>query len=225
MTETTAGMSQTKATKPATISKSQSAAAMERYQRIRRAAVAVLFASVVGVLLFGRSASTGLSHEYVEMTGTMLIVLGIGGRLWSTLYIGGRKSAEVVSTGPYSVTRNPLYVFSAIAAAGAGAQMGSILAALILGLLCVAAFHLVIFREEDYLRARLGAAYEGYCARVPRFWPNFSLYRDQDEVTFRPKLLLNTLRDGLLFFASLPLFELVEMGQQAGLWPVLFHLS
>ncbi|MBE7182969.1 MAG: isoprenylcysteine carboxylmethyltransferase family protein [Methylobacterium mesophilicum] len=198
---------------------------MERYQRIRRAAVAALFAVVVGILVFGRSAASGAHHEYVEMAGTILIVLGIGGRLWSTLYIGGRKSAEVVSTGPYSITRNPLYVFSAIAAAGAGAQMGSVLASLILGLLCVAAFHLVIFREEDYLRARLGQTYEDYCARVPRFLPKFSLYRDQDEVTFRPRLLRNTLRDGLVFFASLPLFELIEMGQRSGVIPVLFHLS
>ena len=71
MTETTAAISAVKPAKPADISKNLSAAAMERYQRVRRAAVGALFATVVGVLLFGRSASTGESHEYVEMAGTM----------------------------------------------------------------------------------------------------------------------------------------------------------
>jgi protein-S-isoprenylcysteine O-methyltransferase Ste14 len=31
-------------------------------------------------------------------------------RLWSTLYIGGRKRVVLVSDGPYSLCRNPLYV-------------------------------------------------------------------------------------------------------------------
>ncbi len=205
-------------------SKKQSPSAMARYQRVRRAVVAALFVVLLVVLVFGRSSLGEDAHERLEMVGIMLIVLGIGGRLWSILYIGGRKSAEVVATGPYSVTRNPLYLFSAIAAAGAGAQMGSAVATVGFALLCAAAFHIVIIREEEYLRSRLGQPFVDYCARVPRFLPAPGLYRDQEEVTFRPRILLNTLRDGLIFFAALPFFEGVEKAQEMGVIPVFFHL-
>lgn len=203
---------------------SQSPKAMERYQRLRRVVLGGVMLVVGAVLLFGRSLQTEFIHERLEMIGIMLIVLGIGGRLWSILYIGGRKSAEVVATGPYSVTRNPLYVFSAIAAAGVGAQMGSVAAAVGFAVLCAAAFHVVILREEAYLRARLGTPYEEYCARVPRFLPRLTLYRDQETVTFRPRVLFTTLRDGLVFFLAMPLFEMVERAQDTGALPVFFHI-
>src|SRR5690606_35658520 len=106
--------------------------------------------------------------------------LGIVGRLWSTLYIGGRKSAQVVTGGPYSITRNPLYLFSSIAAAGVGAQMGSILATIGFGVFCALAFHFVILREEKFLKTALGEDYRAYLAAVPRFFPKFSLYREGD---------------------------------------------
>ena len=158
------------------------------------------------------------------MIGVLLIFLGIVGRLWSTLYIGGRKSAEVVSGGPYSMTRNPLYVFSSIAAAGVGAQMGSILATVGFGVLCALAFHVVILREEKYLKETLGAPYEAYMARVPRFIPSLSLYEEGDTGSFRPKLLLNTLLDGLVFLAAMPFFESIDSMQLSGYLPVLFRL-
>ena len=134
---------------------------LQSFQRLRRLTLAALLALVFAVLLFGQSMfppETAV-HEAVEMIGIVLIVIGIAGRLWSTLYIGGRKSATVVSDGPYSITRNPLYVFSSIAAIGVGAQMGSITAAVGFGVACAAAFHFVILREEKYLSANLGADY------------------------------------------------------------------
>lgn len=198
--------------------------ALERFQRIRRGVVILIFAVLSLVMVFGRSKLPELFHERLEMIGIMLIVIGIGGRLWSTLYIGGRKSAEIVATGPYSVTRNPLYLFTTFAAAGAGAQLGSLAATVGFAVLCAVGFHIVILREEGFLRARLGRHYEDYCARVPRLLPNFRLYRDQGEVTFRPRLLRNTLRDGLIFFLALPLFETIEIAQDAGVLPVLFHM-
>lgn len=201
-----------------------SRAAMNRYQRLRRAVLAGVILVVFGVMMFGRSTLPEFYHERLEMAGIMLIVAGIAGRLWSILYIGGRKSETVVQTGPYSVMRNPLYFFSAVAAAGAGAQLGSVAATTGFAVLCAVAFHVVILREEGFLRARLGRPFEDYCARVPRFFPDFRLFRDQEQVTFRPHVLVKSLGDGLIFFLAMPLFESVERAQDAGVLPVLFHL-
>jgi protein-S-isoprenylcysteine O-methyltransferase Ste14 len=199
---------------------------MGSYQAMRRLVLAILVIVLLTALLFGQSVfpPDTTVHETIEMVGVLLIFLGIVGRLWSTLYIGGRKSGEIVSGGPYSMTRNPLYVFSTMAAAGVGAQMGSVLATLGFGLLCAAAFHIVILREEKYLKDMFGAPYQAYMARVPRFIPDPSLYDEGDTGSFRPKLLFGTLLDGLVFLAAMPFFESIDAMQQSGVLPVLFRL-
>ncbi|UDL86887.1 isoprenylcysteine carboxylmethyltransferase family protein [Mesorhizobium sp. PAMC28654] len=199
--------------------------ALGNYQRTRRIMIAVLVVFLFVVLLVGQSyfpPDTPV-HELLETFGVVLIFLGIIGRLWATLYIGGRKSAEVVSGGPYSITRNPLYLFSSIAACGVGAQLGSITATIGFGVICAAAFYIVILREEKFLKEALGAPYLAYMARVPRFFPKLSLYEEGDTGSFKPRVLLITLMDGLVFLVALPAFELVDGAQQAGILPVLFR--
>lgn len=196
------------------------------YQRMRRLVLAVVIVAMIAALLFGQSAFSPATpvHEFIEMGGVLLIFLGIVGRLWSTLYIGGRKSAEVVTGGPYSITRNPLYLFSSVAAAGVGAQMGSIFATIGFGALCALAFHFVILREEKFLKVALGEGYRTYLASVPRFFPKLSLYREGDTGSFKPRLLLQTLLDGLIFLVAMPVFETIDAAQISGSLPVLFHL-
>lgn len=202
----------------------RSTSEMGRYQRRRRVLLALLIGAFCALLIFGGSPHDELTHERIEAHGIALILIGIGGRLWSILYIGGRKSAEVVATGPYSVMRNPLYFFSTIAAVGIGTQTGSAIVAVASAVLCAAAFHIVTLREERHLTTVLGAPYKDYVARVPRFFPNPRLYRDQAEVTFTPRIFNHTLRDGLMFLVSIPFFELIESGQESGVIPVLFWL-
>lgn len=196
------------------------------YQEMRRLVLAVLVVVLFLALLFGQSTFPPDTpvHESIEMFGVLLIFLGIVGRLWSTLYIGGRKSSEVVTGGPYSITRNPLYVFSTVAAAGVGAQIGSFSGIILFALLCAGAFHIVILREEKFLREALGAPYQAYLDRVPRFFPNLSLYQEGDTGSFKPRLLLTTLLDGLVFLIALPAFELIDGAQQSGMLPVWFRL-
>ncbi len=207
-----------------TIPSSEALKALGRYQRRRRGGLAVLIAAFFGLIAFSGSLHDELTHERIESTGLALILVGIGGRLWSILYIGGRKSAELVSTGPYSMMRNPLYFFSTIAAAGIGAQTGSVVVTIASALLCAAVFHIVALREERHLKTALGAPYEEYLRRVPRFLPNPFLYRDETEVTFTPRIFNLTLRDGLVFLAAIPFFEFIEEGQENGLVPILFWL-
>ncbi|RWP86570.1 MAG: isoprenylcysteine carboxylmethyltransferase family protein [Mesorhizobium sp.] len=202
----------------------RSTSEMGRYQRRRRVLLALLIGAFCALLIFGGSPHDELTHERIEAHGIALILIGIGGRLWSILYIGGRKSAEVVTTGPYSVMRNPLYFFSTVAAVGIGTQTGSAVVAVASAVLCAAAFHIVTLREERHLTTVLGAPYKDYVARVPRFFPNPRLYRDQAEVTFTPRIFNHTLRDGLMFLVSIPFFELIESGQESGVIPVLFWL-
>ncbi len=200
--------------------------ALGNYQHIRRMVLAVLLVVMFAALLFGQSTFPPDTpvHEGIEMVGVVLIFLGVIGRLWATLYIGGRKSSEVVTGGPYSITRNPLYVFSSLAAAGVGAQIGSVTTTVGFAVLCALAFHVVILREEKFLKEALGASYQAYLAKVPRFLPKLSLYEEGDTGSFKPRLLLTTLLDGLVFLVALPVFETIDGAQQSGILPVLFRL-
>jgi protein-S-isoprenylcysteine O-methyltransferase Ste14 len=202
-----------------------SARSLSSFQHARRVALFVLLLGAVFALLFiGSYPEAGEFHEFVEAAGISFIGVAIVGRLWCTLYIGGRKSVEIVEDGPYSISRNPLYVFSAIGAAGVGAQTGSVTVTLFFGIVTAAAFYVVILREERYLRETFGTAYDAYCRRVPRYFPRLSLYKDTQSITVVPKRLYVTFFDSLVFFVAIPVFEFIEYLQLQHVLPTLLLL-
>lgn len=163
-------------------------------------------------------------HLGVEWVGLGLILLAIAGRCWCILYLGGHKGAELIDQGPYSISRNPLYLFSMLAVAGIGAQSGSLLLGPILALFVYAVFNNVIDEEERLLRKVFGRDYADYCARVPRFGPRLSAWKSQEQLLISVSGLGRTIRDAVPYLLALPLFELIEWGQAAGWFPVLIRL-
>jgi protein-S-isoprenylcysteine O-methyltransferase Ste14 len=167
---------------------------------------------------------SGDIHEVLEYTGLTLVLACIAGRMWSILYIGTQKNSVLTTSGPYSTTRNPLYFFSTLGAVGIGLLTGSILAAAIFGLLAYAILHATAVKEAAHLRNLFGPRYEEYERRTPSFWPDISLYSDQEEVTFSPVALKRTFLDGLVFLAAFPLIEFSEHLQALGYLPTLILL-
>ena len=197
---------------------------LARYQRLRRLWIFIGIVVTGSLLLSVRSAWDDPAAEHVELAGICLIWVGIVGRLWSILYIGGHKANAIITDGPYSVMRNPLYFFSTIAATGVGFQTGTLTAGLIFGVLCFIAFQIVIRREETYLATAFGAPYANYLASVPRFFPKLSLFHDRETREISTKRMYSTLLDGLVFFIAFPLFEFAEYLQEIGIIPVLARL-
>jgi protein-S-isoprenylcysteine O-methyltransferase Ste14 len=82
-----------------------------------------------------------------------------------------RKDQELAVTGPYACSRNPLYLGSALLAAGfiiAGRSwIAGVLVAAYFGIF----YYAVMRNEEEDLRARFGAVFAEYAARVPLFFP------------------------------------------------------
>src|SRR4051812_7638883 len=62
----------------------------------------------------------------MEVLGFFLLAACAIGRIYSTIYIGGIKSDKLVTAGPYSMCRNPLYFYSLTGAAGVGMMSGEI---------------------------------------------------------------------------------------------------
>lgn len=198
---------------------------LQRVQKIRKAALLVGLIGVVALAFVTRSiGGESVLHEGLEAFGLGLIAICIVGRAWCSLYIGGRKKAEIVDRGPYSISRNPLYVFSFMGAFGIGAQTGSVTLAALFLVLAVVVFHFTVKREEAWLSEVFGQTYADYCARTPRFGPDFSKWRDEGTLEIRPQFFLTTLRDGLMFLLAVPLFESVEKLQDIGWLAPLLHL-
>lgn len=201
------------------------AAPLAVFQRRRKRWIAGLGLLLLAASLFTQSlwGADGL-HESIEVASLVLTGLCVAGRAWCSLYIGGQKKQELVALGPYSVVRNPLYLFSVAGAASVGFAAGSLVVGALLGLLCFLVFDRLIRREEAYLAAKFGQAFRRYTAATPRWLPRPRLWRDSHELTVRPRLVLLTVRDASLFFAALPLFEVIEWLQLEGWLPVLLRL-
>ena len=89
-----------------------------------------------------------------------------------------RKYEELVTSGPYARTRNPLYFGSAFLAAGFALAGHSWWAAgIVIGYFAL--FYSAVMRNEERdLRARYGAAFDEYAAHVPLFFPRITTARE-----------------------------------------------
>ncbi|MBX9846288.1 MAG: isoprenylcysteine carboxylmethyltransferase family protein [Xanthobacteraceae bacterium] len=195
-------------------------------QLIRKAVL--LLVVLGGVVLFAIGTCTydhdRSVHMFVKWTGLSAMVVCVLGRTWCALYIGGRKIDDLVTVGPYSVVRNPLYWFSVLGTAGAGAQFGSILSALAFAAISLTVFRVVVAQEEKLLLMRHGQAFADYAALVPRFLPDPRLWKDMPLLTVRPGNVVRTFGDALLLMLFLPVSELFERLQLSGALPVLLRL-
>jgi protein-S-isoprenylcysteine O-methyltransferase Ste14 len=160
----------------------------------------------------------------VSLSGLMLLLVAMGGRLWANVYVLGRKDRVLVTHGPFSVTRNPLYLFSLIGFVGVGLALESLVMAGLLGAVFFATHWPTILAEERRLEALFGAEYGAYRARVPRFLPALRLPEAAGELTLDMRRFRCCLRDCLAIPLVFVMAELLEWSKLAGAVPVLISL-
>jgi protein-S-isoprenylcysteine O-methyltransferase Ste14 len=195
-------------------------------QRKRLVVVRIAAVATIAMLLFTKpflpDGSDG--HELIELLGLSLVIICVGGRLWSILYVGGNKNKELISMGPFSMTQNPLYFFSTVGAVGIGLIFGSAVATLFLGLASFLVFRVTARKEADFLLTKFGADYRLYALRTPKFLPNPFLFHDRAEWQFSTHALKRTFYDGLYFLALFPAIEIIEYVKAMGILPTFFTL-
>lgn len=176
------------------------------------------------LVVFGSPAKGphGLFAELGELLGFALLVAAALWRIWCALFIAGSKNAELATTGPYSVVRNPLYIGNLIGAVGFGFAVHMPILALLLALAFAAFYPPVVANEERSLAARFGERYSQYCARVPRWIPDWSLYREAVSVTVSPRRVRGAIFDAMWFLWAFALWEFVEELHTLSLIPTLF---
>lgn len=80
-----------------------------------------------------------------------------------------RAATSLVTTGPFALSRNPIYLGNTVLIAGAGVAFGNpwlvLMAVVIVRLVSL----LAVRREEAHLAARFGEAWVAYAKRTPRW--------------------------------------------------------
>jgi protein-S-isoprenylcysteine O-methyltransferase Ste14 len=105
------------------------------------------------------------------LIGAILAALGLVIRGLASGHL--RKDETLATTGPYGVTRNPLYLGSAFLATGFVAAGRSWIAATLVITYFAIFYYAVMRSEEKDVRERFGTAFDEYAGRVPLFFPRF----------------------------------------------------
>ena len=132
---------------------------------------------VVGLLLYLARPSV-----WSVAAGAVLVALGEAVRFWSAGHL--RKTVELVTSGPYRYTRNPLYLGRLLILTGLCIMVqlpyGGSWIALVLG--WAAFFGYYLPRKERVEPARLsathGEAFDRYFRAVPALFPSWKPYPD-----------------------------------------------
>lgn len=165
-------------------------------------------------------------HIACKILGIIAVSIGVGGRLYSTLYIGGMKNEGAdgktfIDYGPYSATRNPLYFFSFIALMGLLVLQAQMLLVVVGALGFYWIYQRTIKREEMFLMDKFGDSYRQYLKSVPRFFPRRH-FETPEQILVRPKFLHKEIKRGFVWFCFAFFMLSWQILQAFGIVPVLF---
>jgi protein-S-isoprenylcysteine O-methyltransferase Ste14 len=193
-------------------------------QKRRLLWIKMIYGPTLLLLVFSQPVWNERAFAVLQILGLTTIVCSIVGRLWCILYIGAKKNVELVQDGPYSMSRNPLYLCSITSSVGIGLFCGSLMTASLLGITMSVVFVLTARRESEFLRSKFGSDYSQYEKRTPLLIPNPKLYQRADSTEFSPKALEATLLDSIGFLIIVPLAATVAALQSLKVMPVLFYI-
>lgn len=172
---------------------------------------ALAVGAVLGIILLPTTWPEGtVMHGVLRALASVLIGMAALGRLYSTAFLGGFKNHQLITQGPFSVMRNPLYFFSFVGVCGIALATAQIVIMVVVPPLFLLLMHRLIQREEGFLRNTFGESYEAYCATTPRFLPRLSLYQAPHTLPMCPQYLLNALKDAIWWFAAIPLLDMLS---------------
>jgi protein-S-isoprenylcysteine O-methyltransferase Ste14 len=89
---------------------------------------------------------------------------------------------RLVTGGPYSRVRNPIYLGTVILGMGMTGLIGDLRLAPLLVAACALLYLTIIPAEEQFLARKFGAAYASYRNAVPRLIPRFRKWREATPV-------------------------------------------
>ena len=186
----------------------------------------VFIIALVVILLLGESywGKYGLIDIALFATGCVFASIASLGRAWCALYIAGYKNNTLVTAGPYSISRNPLYFFSLIGAIGVSLATETLLIPAVVIIFFLLYYPGVIRGEEKRLAKAHGEAFEAYRKKVPSFFPKFSLFQEPDTYVVNPKVFRKSISSALWFIWLVAILEIIETLHETGVLRVHFKI-
>lgn len=166
------------------------------------------------------SSRAPLFKELLVLLGFVLVAIGVIGRCWAGSYICGIKNVQLVNIGPYSITRNPLYFFSFVAAVGITLTTATLTIPAVF-IIVFFAYYIPVMKKEERHLGSLHTTFPQYAAAVPRFWPNWSLYREPETYVVTAKFYRRFLNEVVWFIIAAAIIHFFTREQAI---PALFNL-
>jgi protein-S-isoprenylcysteine O-methyltransferase Ste14 len=164
----------------------------------------------------------------LAVSGLLFLLMAMGGRIWASAYIAGKKDLTLVTEGPYRLTRNPLYFFSLLGFVGAGLAFGSLALAGLFSLVFLLSHLPAIRGEEVKLRNLFGEDYEEYARSVPPIFPTVRSFRERvrttDKLVIDAPRFASALRDCLAIPMVFVIADLLDWAKLAEVVPVVITL-
>lgn len=184
---------------------------------------------VLGVVAyFFMTSAWGKHSQVVEeglfFSGVVLVALGVVGRVWSLGYLVGKKGKSLVSEGPFSLCRNPLYLFSFMGVLGVCLCTETVTVALVVMPIFVLVHLRAVRNEEAKLRGIFGEEYEAYAKRVPRFFPSFKAFVESETLSVNAVLFRKGVMEVAMFIVLIGVIEVAETMHDSGVLPTVFNL-
>lgn len=128
-------------------------------------------------MLFPFSMPQGLLRQVLISVGVVLIFTGLGFIVSARRAFArfrqptdpGQPTSQVITTGVFAISRNPLYLGAALLFCGVALMMNALwtLATLLVSL--IVCHYVLIVPEENYLAAKFGEEYKAYAATARRW--------------------------------------------------------
>jgi len=151
-----------------------------------------------------------LLYNNLELTGFILLLIGVFGRIWSSLYIEGNKTNTLITDGIYALSRNPLYFFSFLLLLGYCFVIKSIVVVGLSLLIWILIYPKTIKHEEEKLLKIHGDKYLEYYNKTPKIIPNFFLFKKHD-TKYKIDITINNVERVLVeSFGFILFFEIIR---------------
>jgi len=139
-----------------------------------------LIALALGVVIHLWVMPLRLSIDGLLRYGLAILLLGLGAFLMAGAFGLFKQTGqdpkpwiatpEIISTGVYRYTRNPMYVSMGLLQAGIGVALGNAWVVLLVPVVWYVIYLIAIRHEEAYLEGKFGSAYTDYKASVRRWF-------------------------------------------------------